>query len=130
DLAPPDQATATADNLLQHSEPPSDTPPIAGHLADPTVPLSPLNETTSTADTHFESPLTSSSSFNLSQYYDELRQMAHELEHEKDAIQFDIQEEASGSSSSSSSSSSYELLFCPSQPFLARLSVHGQMFEP
>lgn len=90
--------------------------------------IAPFHETTSTAANEFESPTVdatfsnSSSAFDLTQFYSELRELADNLGHQKEDEGFGLQSE-------NSKESSYELLFCPSQPFLARLSLHGQMFE-
>ncbi|XP_017487864.1 PREDICTED: ER degradation-enhancing alpha-mannosidase-like protein 2 [Rhagoletis zephyria] len=65
-----------------------------------------------------------SSAFDLTQYYSELKQLADKLEHQNDD-----EEEEFGFLAKNSEERNYELLFCPSQPFLARLSLQGQMFE-
>lgn len=65
----------------------------------------------------------SSSTFDLTQYYSELKQLADKLEHQNDDVEFSFL------TKNSELERNYELLFCPSQPFLARLSLQGQMFE-
>lgn len=89
--------------------------------------LSLLHETTSTVADGFELPtvdatfFNSSTAFDLTQYYSELKELADKLEHQNGV--------SLGLLAENSKESSYELLFCPSQPFLARLSLHGQIFE-
>lgn len=113
-----------ADSPLKHSAHASEI-----HTAsreDSAVPLSPTTKPTQSRlnKEDFELPIGepafTNSTFDLTQYYDDLKQIAYQLEHGKEGIEMDTQ---------SMERSSYELLFCPSQTFLARLSLQGQMFE-
>jgi len=93
---------------------------------DSFLPNSPVVENAASVDAEFELPVAAptfpNSAFDLTQYYEELKLMAHELEHGKEGIEI-------GTQVGANEESSYELLFCPSQPFLARLSLRGQMFD-
>ena len=133
----PNQADQQTIDPIVHSKVlPSDT--TNNDAQDQTVPLSSFNSasspgTISEKQTEFVLPITeepfsttnpsmfSNLTLDLTKYYEELKQIAIETEHDNDQLNFstlpDIED------------SSYEWLFCPSQPFLARLSLQGQMFE-
>ena len=95
------------------------------NFEDSTVPLSSVNQATintSDKDSEFITELLQSKFFTLSnvttvdlhEYYRSLRLLAHQVEQLQEITL--------------AQSNNYELLSCPSQPFLMRLSLYGQMF--